>query len=470
MKANDEKKAAIKLINQYAEQYNRKETENKMLQVEIEDLKKNIRINKEIIDGFFNPEQKEKSKLFLRKTKEEIALLNQTNANLRNEIKQFKEKIAYYEILLNESILKYNNSTDALQLKIFSLENLIKKKDAIIYYLNIKLSALYDSRYTGEECERELNVLEPQTALLLINSELEKEKEMNDLLNHKNNKFKNQIEILQKEIKDNDNKEKEDNESSYDDSQSRSTIVKDIHKGNHNATDSNNNKTNGNPIGTLESIAKSVDENKPNWEKKEWIEILRSVHMTPESLYSMSKIEMYKNITEVIEMLIKTIMERNMQLRVLLKTNTELNNKNSSLSNNVASLKQDILGLKNEVKSLNKLRSCNISLIQHEKKTLEMSLLKERKNQCKNYEQYLEEFNAKSIRINESIADEAIKECCKSFMSLELAENKKGDINANMHMHMHGNKNESIVSEGLFADPINGGNNDNDNKNILLNE
>ena len=57
MKLNDEKKSAIKLINQYAERYKRVDQENKDLMNEIEDLKNNLKISKDIIDSFFKSEQ-----------------------------------------------------------------------------------------------------------------------------------------------------------------------------------------------------------------------------------------------------------------------------------------------------------------------------------------------------------------------------------------------------------------------------
>ena len=41
MKINDEKKSAIKLINQYPERFSRVDLENKELLSEIDDLKKN---------------------------------------------------------------------------------------------------------------------------------------------------------------------------------------------------------------------------------------------------------------------------------------------------------------------------------------------------------------------------------------------------------------------------------------------
>ena len=122
MKINDEKKSAIKLINQYAERFNR--------------FEKKLKISKEIIDSFFRAEQKEKSKLYLKKTKEEISLLTATIEKQRQSLKESRDKNTYYEIIMSESIMKYQSITDNLQKKIFLLENDIKKKDAVIYYLN----------------------------------------------------------------------------------------------------------------------------------------------------------------------------------------------------------------------------------------------------------------------------------------------------------------------------------------------
>ena len=53
MKRKLDKNLAIKLINQYADNYKRVEEENKCLQKEISDLKSNLNVNKEIIESFF---------------------------------------------------------------------------------------------------------------------------------------------------------------------------------------------------------------------------------------------------------------------------------------------------------------------------------------------------------------------------------------------------------------------------------
>lgn len=128
MKLNEEKKSAIKLINQYAEQYKRVDLENKDLMNEIEDLKKNLQLSKDIINSFFKSEQKEKSKIFLKKTKEEIKLLNNTIDNLRKTIKEERDKSTYYEIIMNESVLKYRDGTDELKKKNICTRKLHQKE------------------------------------------------------------------------------------------------------------------------------------------------------------------------------------------------------------------------------------------------------------------------------------------------------------------------------------------------------
>ena len=123
MKINDEKKSAIKLINQYAERFKRLDLENKELLNEIDDLKKNLKLSKEIIDSFFKSEQKEKSKVFLKNTKEEIKNLNISIDNLRKDLKESRDKNTYYEIIMNESIIKHKDKSEDLENKIFVLEN-----------------------------------------------------------------------------------------------------------------------------------------------------------------------------------------------------------------------------------------------------------------------------------------------------------------------------------------------------------
>lgn len=90
---------------------------------------------------------------------------------------------------MSESIMKYQLSTDDLQKKIFLLENDIKKKDAVICYLNIKLNKLCVTLYLGTDDPKkhikEIYLLEPSASLMLLHDELEEVKGKNEEMTKK---------------------------------------------------------------------------------------------------------------------------------------------------------------------------------------------------------------------------------------------------------------------------------------------
>lgn len=129
----------------YADQYKKVEEENQALKVEIKDLKTNIKINKEIIEGYFMS-TKGDSSTYINKLKDEISLLNKRNEQLQHQNNKYREKIVYYEQIFNESILKYRDKTDHLDNKIFLLNNIIQKKDNIIKNFEIKYEKLFEER------------------------------------------------------------------------------------------------------------------------------------------------------------------------------------------------------------------------------------------------------------------------------------------------------------------------------------
>lgn len=410
MKTNDEKKSAIKLINQYAERYNRVDMENKELLNEIEDLKKNLKISKEIIESFFKAEQKEKSKIFLKKTKEEIKLLNNTIDTIRKNLKEARDKNTYYEVIIDESILKYKESTEDLKKKIFLLENSIKKKDAVICYLNIKLNSLYESAYLGGECDvgyKELYLIEPSTSVLLVHNELA---ELQAKFNSFMAKYEETVGKCKKLQDENENLKNSDTDESG--SKSR---------------DKKNNSG-----GTIVSVKKeennnnnyTIDLKDKNWEKDEWIKILKKAKISSDTISNFTNTK----IGESIEILVKMIMEKNMQIRVIYKENENLNEKNAILLNEIFEYKKKITNLKNEIKNLqNKYNQFDKSIIlsDFDKQKFEISLHLEKKNQYKNYEKYLDEFNSKTQRINDSVLEDEIKECYKSFITNDSTINKK---------------------------------------------
>lgn len=109
---------------------------------ELNDYKINLKINKEIISGLFssmNPH--EKSEFIMKKFHEELNILNKKYETAKTENEDMKNKIMYYENIINESIFKHLENIDILKNKIFILENSIIKKDNLIYSLNNKLNA-----------------------------------------------------------------------------------------------------------------------------------------------------------------------------------------------------------------------------------------------------------------------------------------------------------------------------------------
>lgn len=402
MKINDEKKSAIKLINQYAERFKRLDLENKELLNEIDDLKKNLKLSKEIIDSFFKSEQKEKSKVFLKNTKEEIKNLNISIDNLRKDLKESRDKNTYYEIIMNESILKHKNNTEDLENKIFILENLIKKKDAVICYLNLKLNSLYESIYLcniyNELNSKEVYLLEPSTSVMLAYSELSEVKK-----NYKEEceKLDDAIEKIERlKIENEELKKKIDNIS-----ESSEDIIKDDNMKKENKTI-------------------TIDLKQKNFENEEWLMILKKAKISKETMINFQNTK----IEESIEILVKMIMEKNMQIRVLYHENENLNERNTILYNEICEYKKAVTNYKKELKLLQTQLSDKSQI---DKSQFEASLNLEKKLQYKNYEKYLDEFNTTTQRIDDTLLQDEIKECYKSFMTNDSTINKKPVLTMN---------------------------------------
>ena len=140
-----DKKVALKLINQYADQYNRISEENKCIRMQLKDLQSNIAINKQIIETFFSsiPIEQKVNKLLLQ-YKEENKVLLSSLSNLSNENEKMVKKVKYYEGIINKSITEYRESTDSLKDKIFILENSMIKKQNEITLLNNQIKKMQE--------------------------------------------------------------------------------------------------------------------------------------------------------------------------------------------------------------------------------------------------------------------------------------------------------------------------------------
>ncbi len=121
--AQAEKRTALKLLNKYADSYNAIIQENNFLKSEIFDLKKNIKINKEIIQGFFSDKNfKEKINTYLKQYKQE---------NLYNQkdklIKTTTSKLSYNEQIFNENEIERENCLKEYNLNNCKNTNIFRK-------------------------------------------------------------------------------------------------------------------------------------------------------------------------------------------------------------------------------------------------------------------------------------------------------------------------------------------------------
>ena len=114
----NEKQTALKLLNQYADSYHLLENQIINLKQENADLKANLQINKEIIQGFFQGSCfEQKMNVFLVKTKQENSLLTSKIKKLETQVELCN---SYKKAMLNcEEDLKQ------LKSKVFLLENLL---------------------------------------------------------------------------------------------------------------------------------------------------------------------------------------------------------------------------------------------------------------------------------------------------------------------------------------------------------
>ena len=131
----EDKKTALKLINKYADSYNCIIQENNFLKSEIKDLKDNLKINKQIIQGFFsNNKNNSKYEKYILYYKEENEKLYEQNNKLLQKIENLISKFSLNEQILNETINKLRDENDKYESKIFLVEQINNKKDYIIFH------------------------------------------------------------------------------------------------------------------------------------------------------------------------------------------------------------------------------------------------------------------------------------------------------------------------------------------------
>ena len=249
MKKKFERNFAIKIINQYADNYKLLEKENLNLKNEIMDIKSNLNINKEIIESFFKKDESEKSYLlYLNQLKTEMKALEEQKEKLTKEKNSLHDELIKNENIINKLLTKKEDKTKEYKNKIFVLENIIIKKNALIENLEKKYLSILELKDDNEEKEiREIYITDPNENLLILYKDL-------CLYKTSYENILKKIKIYKFEIEDLKNKLKEKN---------------------------SNNKT----AYTTKLIDEIIqNQTKKNWETDEWLAILKYLNFTNDDI------------------------------------------------------------------------------------------------------------------------------------------------------------------------------------------
>ena len=369
-KKNDfQNKMAVKLMNEYAQNYKYLEKQYKQLKQELSDTKTNLQISKEIIDVFMTKCSDPKLKL-----SEIIKLLNKKI----NWYQEINTKLIEDNTTLNNLVNKHNlnsskiaNELDFLKTKYFILEQSIKKKDNIIK--NLKKCTEIKENYN-------LLVINPTPAIIKLNTELEYYKELSYKLYRSAKKYKEKYEFYEKQVnflqtekeklrvknreqKMQANKDKDNiflylrktltNIALNDKSMNKSfnmlksdnannigslNILGNLNKSALNKTKENDveslidNKLLDTLLKTENSFYENKKNNKLDINNDEFVEILKQSGLTQEDFIEMSKNPVNSKLTDVIEFMYKLIREKTQTINLLECENENLNQENFELN------------------------------------------------------------------------------------------------------------------------------------------
>ena len=410
MKKKYDKNFALKIINQYADSYNQLEKENNNLKNQIDELKVNLNINKEIINSFFKKDKEIFNKnfqLLLNKNNEEIKLLNDKILKLTNENSHLNEKLIKYNNSIN-SYFNFNDKKDKtydLKQKIFIFENVIKKKNSELNYLKKKLKSFQESVKLAEEDEseedshiiiKEIYVSEPNENLLII---------YNDLL-----LYKIAYEKALKEIKENKEKIKKLEQKIRENKNPKLFV----------------------PLSNQYINEFIMKQTRANWETDEWFAVLNYLNLTKDDIDNNCKKNVfYKKVLEAIELLNKILKKRNLTITELEKNNEKLKEKNKSLTEENLNLLKKARNLicNSNVSNFSKAKINNLNLLKN---------LKTDENTKKGIEK---------IILNNMMSNQIVK--TDNSMVVENNQSKIFNTNSSISLSVsNGNENYTEVSNG----------------------
>lgn len=469
-----DKKTALKLINKYADSYNLIIQENKALKTEITDLRTNIKINKEIIEGFFSQsKQKDKTILCISKYKEEIQKLYTQNEQLNREIETLHNTIAYKEQTYNELLIREKEQNESLKTRIFILEQANEKKDNIIANQKRRLDYQKDDEYSF--IDREIYVLDPYQAIIQINDELLLYKQIYDSLSSHIKETKESMKRYEEMIMDLQN-ENSKLRTQYklhilSANRERETLISAINNdrrsnSNIRTITENGSKSisaiNRNILGEQENkLFKKImlDDSKRKFESEEFVEIIKMVGLNQAEFEKMSKNKTYSKLTEAIEMMFRLLKDKNVTLNLLDKENESLTAKNFKLNKDNIELFRENIDLKTSLKNkkLPKKHSANDSLINNTSKITNSNTNVD--NTINTYKKFI-----KSQISEKTPENEVNLNSNANTINYEIQNNdNKSDSNAENSEHDSIVYTKNIKDEPEILDESNGKNNENNN-------
>ena len=425
------KKTALKLLNKYAESFNSLKEENMILKKQIEDLNLNLKINKSIIENFFSDKNiSEKENLLIKNIKQENKHLYEQKDALEKKNIELLSNLSIKELAYIETMTQTKEENELLKTKIFLLEQSCQKKDNIIDQQKSKLSI--GKKSPGHFRNNEIYITNPSKVLNNINNELIIYKDMYRELTNiiKDNRLnmekyerkiielQNENQTLRQEYKShifNSNKERETlmntiqrernfiNKKNFSDESNKNknkkadkkldnyqfssvTETYDNFMENQNYKKKNKYKKyldsdKSKKYEKSENLALFNDDyfiskiNKKQFEHEDFIDILKNVGLTLEKFEYMSKMKSFSKFTEIIEMLLNLIKDKERYIRILKKENEFLNENNFKLNEENILITNQIKLKDTMIKNNNSNSNNNTDLNQKLKKT--MNLYKE---------------------------------------------------------------------------------------------
>jgi hypothetical protein len=356
-KTKEERKSALKLINKYAHSYTLLEEENKKLKREINDLKLNLKINKDIIENFYSGKNtSELSNLIKINLKEQSDFNNDQLESLTKERDDLRYRLMMMDQMQDESTNSIKSENEKLKSKIFAMDNCLLKKDNIIQQLKKKLEFVPKDKNAIE-----IYIADPSQVSVKMHEELAVYKEIYTRLMNSIKDLKSTLHKYEKIIHDLQlENTKLTHEMKYELNQKYEREREDLDQSSVTTAIRGNttSKTVVNVTAINTSVIKPVGMNKsasdiqlakPSmftrkyYELEEWwLDALKSSSMDEGDFKKFKNNRAFAKIVDLIEFLNNIILDKNFQIKMIEKENHMLNDKYDQLNKENISLYQQI--------------------------------------------------------------------------------------------------------------------------------